>query len=43
MAKPARITGVVAGRAHIKRILEEPQTELAGIADRSPQSGLRLC
>jgi predicted dehydrogenase len=39
--RPARIAVVGAGlvgRAHIKRILEEPEAKLAGIAEPSPQS-----
>jgi len=41
MTTPARIAVVGAGligQAHIKRILEEPEARLAGIADPSPQS-----
>src|SRR5262249_39277632 len=41
MTTPARIAVVGAGligQAHIKRILDEPEAELAGIADPSPQS-----
>lgn len=41
MTKAVRIAVVGAGligQAHIKRILEEPQAELAGIVDPSPQA-----
>jgi len=41
MTTPARIAVVGAGligQAHIKRILDEPEAKLAGIADPSPQS-----
>jgi predicted dehydrogenase len=41
MTTPARIAVVGAGligQAHIKRILEEPEAKLTGIADPSPQS-----
>jgi predicted dehydrogenase len=41
MPRPARIVVVGAGligQAHIKRVLEEPEAELAGIVDPSPQS-----
>jgi predicted dehydrogenase len=41
MNTSARIAVVGAGligQAHIKRILEEPEAKLAGIADPTPQS-----
>jgi len=41
MTRPARIAVVGAGlvgQAHIKRVLEEPEATLVGVADPSPQS-----